>query len=80
MKLQQFDSGEKLKHLVSYEPWRRVQIGPMPTEIQAYIHGSLVQVNDGVVVVTSAYAKFVKAHLLVIVKRILLNAETNLCF
>ena len=56
LKLQQFDSGEKLKHLVSYEPWRKVQIGPLPTEIQAYIHGSLVQINDGVVVVTSAYA------------------------
>ena len=57
LKLRQFENGEKFKHVVSYEPWRRVQIGPMPTEIQAYIHGSLVQVNDGVVVVTSAYAR-----------------------
>ena len=57
LKLKQLDSGQKVKHVVSYEPWRRVQIGPMPTEIQAYIHGSLVQVNDGVVVVTSAYAR-----------------------
>ena len=56
LKLNEFDEGAQFKHLVSYEPWRKVQIGPLPTEIQAYIHTSLLDVVDGVAKIKVAYA------------------------